>query len=882
MHKIFVKNNFSIILILFLNIIIFDYRCLFSTEIEVKSVSKKNKNKDSSGLLLNGQFSKTDFYNIYKTLNSDFCLFMKLSIREAVSLVLMQYNYSNQKSEVFVGHMSEVIKTLLKYFRKISMNEEFSFFENQRIKIESKINKHLEIFDIISNDKNCKFSPDIKEFKNDIKRVLLYSCDSNLDSDLGSCSAKIKTLLWALYIAPLWKNKLKEHQDELIFMLAFPMYQNSILNTYKNIGISNTLKETICRELKTSYGFLTLFSREIFPTFVNSKMAIDIIGRRTELIEIFLNEEKNKQEIKKVKSTMKEIESLIGEIKKINIEGVKVYLSKFIPKEIPFIGVGGINSNFLSYLFHNFREQWGSTAMYIGRGLYGVWSNKDDNEKNKILNKNMVENNSFLKIFFPFIGQMSLRKTINSDFVNMIKSNNSSSDKDSNDLFIAKKGFLSALYNVKSSIADEAFYSQQSDSLHHKLIRGVFGNTFGPWTWAIASNSMVSFASLYYLYDIGTSFVAQVKYMSDLNKYFSLIKDIILKTKELCVGLNKIYIKNNIPYDEYLPELIECNDSLLNKKTSKMMLNMLSLWGNGFVGKTKSAINNIVFPGFVAKFFFQKFIKDKSLESIYSLIGSIDLMLSKVSLLKSSEKRSLKFCVPKIITDSKAVKLDIKNMWYPNLYGKKPVLNTIYLGEEKKNGIIVSPTAGGKTVTLSTILTNIYMSNMGIVTAESMDYTYFFIVMDNLIPSYAIGSGESNNIAERKAMKRIKNVSDYYKSIGENIIVFVDEMYKGTTPRLAVTSAFNDIKEIASNSNLIFIMTTHFPELAKISENKELMMKLYYLLVYEDDGVFENTYLLKEDLQQDNEQNWWMKDFEKAKRYQEYQDRKYFSQNDYI
>jgi hypothetical protein len=895
MHKIFVKINFSIARFLFLNVLFFYFQSSFMNKIEVKNLTKNNIDNNKSGLLLNGDFSKDDFYNIYKTLNSDFSLFMKLSIREAVNEVLKKYKYNDTKADLFVGYMSNVLKLLLKYFRNMSMNDEFCFFDSQKSRIDNKINKYIEIIDIISKDKNCKFSFDLKDFKYEIKKTLLSVCSGfNIDSDLNSADYKIKAFLWALYAAPYWKNKLKNHEDEFIFILTFPVYQNSVISTFKNIGILNSLKATLFRELKTSYGVSAVISKEIFPTFVNSKMATDIIGRRTELIKMLLNEEKNKEEIKKIKLIMEKIESIFEEMNKINVNGIKAYLSKFIPKEIPFLGIGGVNSNSLSYLFHNFREQWGSTIVYLSMGFYRAWDSYNEN-KNGDTSRDIVENNPFIKTIFPFIGQMSLRTTVNNEFKKQLlyskealktKNNQLSkelvffdSGKIRDSAVAMAAGNLARLHNIKISIADEAFYAQHSDSLHHRIIRGIFGDKVGPWSWAVTCNSIMSLASLYSLYEMGTGFISQFKYMSDLNKYFSLIKDIILNTKELCRAVNELYIKNNISNDEYLPELIECNESLLNKKTSKAMLNTLSLWGNGFFGKTKSIVKNIVLPGFVSRFFFQKFLRDKSLESVYSFIGAIDLALSKVSLLKSSDKRSLKFCIPKILTDNKSVKIDIKNMWYPNLYGSKPVLNTIYFGEDKKNGIIVSPTAGGKTVTLSTIITNLYMANMGIAPAESMEYTFFIKVMDNLIPTYNIGSGESNNIAERKAMKKIKTMSNKYKAIGENIIIFVDEMYKGTTPQLAVTSAFNDIKEIAPNSNLIFIMTTHFPELAKISENKDLMMKLYYLLVYEADGVFENTYLLKEDYTNDQE-NWWMKDFEKAKRYQEYQDKKYFLQED--
>ena len=177
--------------------------------------------------------------------------------------------------------------------------------------------------------------------------------------------------------------------------------------------------------------------------------------------------------------------------------------------------------------------------------------------------------------------------------------------------------------------------------------------------------------------------------------------------------------------------------------------------------------------------------------------------------------------------------------------------------------ILVSPVAGGKTVLLSTILSNLYLMNIGISTAKKLESNYFLNIIDHLFHEYVIGGGISQHLAERKSMEKIKSIINK----NERSIAIIDEIYKGTQPELAVHQALEDLKSILPKKNIIIIITTHFPEIIALIKEPLYNISLFYIKVIEGaGGEFIRTFkLLPHD-----EQNWWMNDIKKSARYQKW------------
>jgi len=212
----------------------------------------------------------------------------------------------------------------------------------------------------------------------------------------------------------------------------------------------------------------------------------------------------------------------------------------------------------------------------------------------------------------------------------------------------------------------------------------------------------------------------------------------------------------------------------------------------------------------------------------------------------------------------------LENVWYGNIKNDLPIYNSIYFGNNNsRNAMIIAPTAGGKTVMLSTIISLLHLANSGIATAKSMVYTYFYDIINNISNDYEIGKGLSYNLLERKIVNSVIEIAKKNEQINRKAIILIDEMYRGTIPNLAVEKAFKDIGLIIKNKKLMFIFTTHLIPLVEKIISSAYDIKLYYLKVDEINNKFINTYKLFEH----DKNNWWLSDINKADRYQEYQEK---------
>ena len=128
---------------------------------------------------------------------------------------------------------------------------------------------------------------------------------------------------------------------------------------------------------------------------------------------------------------------------------------------------------------------------------------------------------------------------------------------------------------------------------------------------------------------------------------------------------------------------------------------------------------------------------------------------------------------------------------------------------------------------------------------------------------YIVGGGLSQHLAERKSMEFIETIVEKKKK--ENLIVFIDEIFRGTRPDLAIKEAFLVLPNILKRKNIITIVTTHFPEMIELTKKENLSLNLYYLIVDFISGQFYRRFLLVKD----DEKNWWVRDPSLAMLYQQ-------------
>ena len=173
---------------------------------------------------------------------------------------------------------------------------------------------------------------------------------------------------------------------------------------------------------------------------------------------------------------------------------------------------------------------------------------------------------------------------------------------------------------------------------------------------------------------------------------------------------------------------------------------------------------------------------------------------------RNSLKNKIK---PITYTNSDTFKL--KNVYHPIIKHNKAIKNDIDL---KNNLIITGPNAAGKTTILKCIIINLIFSQQfgyGYFTSGKLNpYKYIHCYIN--IPDNC-----SRDSLFQSEVRRCKSFLDIIDNNPESrhFCVF-DELYSGTNPYEAISSAYSYLNHISKNKNIKFILTTHYIKLCKL------------------------------------------------------------------
>jgi DNA mismatch repair ATPase MutS len=163
-----------------------------------------------------------------------------------------------------------------------------------------------------------------------------------------------------------------------------------------------------------------------------------------------------------------------------------------------------------------------------------------------------------------------------------------------------------------------------------------------------------------------------------------------------------------------------------------------------------------------------------------------------------------------------------KNNYYASLKDSNPVKNTVRL---KKNIIITGPNASGKTTVLkSTLINLLFTQQFGVGFYDSAQICPFHYIHCYLnIPDTS--GRDSLFQAEARRCKEILDVIHLNKQ-SRHFCVF-DELYSGTNPEEAVSSATAFMEYIVKNKNMSCLLTTHFVKVCKKLKKNENVMNCH-------------------------------------------------------
>jgi len=242
----------------------------------------------------------------------------------------------------------------------------------------------------------------------------------------------------------------------------------------------------------------------------------------------------------------------------------------------------------------------------------------------------------------------------------------------------------------------------------------------------------------------------------------------------------------------------------------KAYIERLQLFHNSIrdLPKNSQQIGKLAYIGKLMRNFYVLY-DDQELEHIiefsFGFHGYIDSIMGINENLKSKKMNTCKF------TNKLTFKL--KNMYHPTI--DKPIKNSLNM---TKSAIITGPNAAGKTTTIKATIINLLLTQqLGLGFFEKCNTSTFDYIHCYLnIPD----SCSRDSLFQAEA-RRCKDILDcIIKYPKKTHFCIFDELYSGTNPYEAISSAYSYLNYISKNKNVRFLLTTHFIRLCKLFENK--------------------------------------------------------------
>ncbi|MCF7900128.1 hypothetical protein K9K77_01330, partial [Candidatus Babeliales bacterium] len=217
------------------------------------------------------------------------------------------------------------------------------------------------------------------------------------------------------------------------------------------------------------------------------------------------------------------------------------------------------------------------------------------------------------------------------------------------------------------------------------------------------------------------------------------------------------------------------------------------------------------------------------------------------TLVDNNQKPDTPYTPAGYITGTHSPLIDIKNMWNPFVPQKHVVTNSIVLGSnERHNGIITGPNAGGKSTFLKGLTISIISGQtIGFVPATDMKFTPFSKISTymNIVDDISAGNSlfKSEVIRAKKLMDTVKEANTH------NTFSFavLDEVFCGTSPKEGEAASYSLAHKLGSITTNITLIATHFPLMTTLEENTHNYNNYQVRVDYKEDGSFAYRYKLE-------------------------------------
>ena len=266
------------------------------------------------------------------------------------------------------------------------------------------------------------------------------------------------------------------------------------------------------------------------------------------------------------------------------------------------------------------------------------------------------------------------------------------------------------------------------------------------------------------------------------------------------------------------------------------------------VTPNKCSIKKIGQVGHIMKCFYQLY-KDENfhntLQYSFGLNGYLDNLNGVRQNILQKNMGACKFS--KVKQSKKTKPSKFVHAYFPSLLNNNPVKNTYKLD---KHLLITGPNAAGKTTLLKTTIFNIILS-------QQLGFGFYkkaSLVPYDMIHCYInIPDTSARDSLFQAEAKRCKDIISKIDTNGvdtngvdtnkRHFCVF-DELYSGTNPYEAISSAYAFLKYLHKYDNVNFVLTTHFLDLCRRLE-KEKGMQNYHMKIETVNEDFKYTYKME-------------------------------------
>lgn len=305
-------------------------------------------------------------------------------------------------------------------------------------------------------------------------------------------------------------------------------------------------------------------------------------------------------------------------------------------------------------------------------------------------------------------------------------------------------------------------------------------------------------SAAFYIFSIYQNIMVCVRFnnnMKTIHDNFKIINSYLDNTIHSMENYYK-YSKELTTHEEFNNNLVTKIITLKNINSKLKSITEYSLYN---IGKFKEI-------GKVLKYFYELHTEKEYEDAIMYSLGFNGYIDCIEGLQINIIERKINFAT--FISNTK--KGTFKNSYYACLKDNNPVKNTIRFN---KNLIITGPNASGKTTILkSTLINIIFTQQFGCGFYDSAKFAPFKHLHCYLnIPDTS--GRDSLFQAEARRCKEILDVISLHKN-DKHFCAF-DELYSGTNPEEAETSATSFMMYLQKYSNVSILLTTHFVKVCK-------------------------------------------------------------------